>query len=192
MTQVMLFHHAQGLTTGVHAFAERLRSAGHSVAVPDLYEGRVFATLDEGVAHAEALGMDEVIARGVGAAADMPAATVFGGFSLGTLPAQKLAQTRLGALGALLYHGGVGTSWFGDGWPDGVAAQVHGALDDPWMEWPEAHGLIIEMSLARSHGHLFTYPGDAHLFTDSSLDVYDAHATDLVIERTLELLADLS
>lgn len=191
MTQVMLFHHAQGLTAGVHAFADRLRAAGHVVAVPDLYEGRVFASLDEGVAHAEEIGMDEVIARGVAAAADMPPATVFGGFSLGTLPAQRLAQTRPGALAALLYHGGVEPSWFGDGWPAGVAAQVHGALDDPWMEWEEARGLIVEMSVAPAHGHLFTYPGDAHLFTDSSLDVYDAAATDLVIERTLELLAGL-
>ena len=113
MSDVILFHHAQGLTQGVHAFADALRAAGHRVTVPDLLEGATFSTVEEGVAHAQRIGMDEIIRRGVAAAADLPAATVYAGFSLGVLPAQKLAQTRPGALGALLYHDALAASTFG-------------------------------------------------------------------------------
>jgi hypothetical protein len=38
---------------------------------------------------------------------------VYAGFSLGVLPAQSLAQTRSGALGALLFHSCVPVSEFG-------------------------------------------------------------------------------
>jgi dienelactone hydrolase len=107
MSEVILFHHAQGLTRGVQAFGDELRAAGHRVTVPDLYEGATFSVLEDGVAHAEQIGMDEIIDRGVAAAADLPASIVYAGFSLGVLPAQKLAQTRPGALGALLYHEGL-------------------------------------------------------------------------------------
>jgi dienelactone hydrolase len=37
-------------------------------------------------------------------------------------------------------------------------------------------------------GELFVYPGDVHLFTDSSLPAYDAAATTLVVERALAFL----
>jgi dienelactone hydrolase len=39
-------------------------------------------------------------------------------------------------------------------------------------------------------GELFLYPGDQHLFTDSSLPSYDADATALVLRRTLEFLSE--
>lgn len=107
MTDVVLFHHAQGLTAGVHAFADHLRGAGHTVTVPDLYAGVTFDSLAAGVAHARDIGMDEIIARGAAAVAGVPDHVVYAGFSLGAMPAQKLAQTRPGALGAIIYHGGV-------------------------------------------------------------------------------------
>jgi len=187
MAEVMVFHHALGRTAGVLAFADRLRAAGHTVVVPDLYEGRLFTDLDEGVAFAEAIGMETIIERGVAEAAAMPADSVFVGFSLGALPAQKLAQTRAGTLGAILLHGGVAPSWFGDGWPTDVAVQVHASHDDPWVEREEMFELIAEAALAPASGQMFSYPGDAHLFTDSSLAVFDAAATDLVFERIFDL-----
>ena len=103
MAEVLLFHHAQGLTSGVVAFADDLRAAGHTVHTPDLYAGRTFQTLEEGVAHARELGFDNVTAAGVQAADGLPADLVYGGFSLGVAPAQQLAQTRPGARGALLF-----------------------------------------------------------------------------------------
>jgi dienelactone hydrolase len=102
MAEVLLFHHAHGRTSGVEAFADRIRADGHTVHVPDLYEGRVFETLDEGVAHASQIGFDVVMERGVLAAQPLPTSLVYLGISLGALPAQRLAQTRLGAAGARL------------------------------------------------------------------------------------------
>src|SRR5262245_7889753 len=101
MADVLLFHHALGQTSGFLAFADDLRRAGHTVHTPDLYDGHTFQTLDEGIAYAQEVGFGDVIERGVRVADDLPNELVYAGFSLGVLPAQKLAQTRPGARGAL-------------------------------------------------------------------------------------------
>ena len=190
MTDVILLHHAQGLTDGVQAFAEQLRAAGHRVTVPDLYDGKVFDTLEAGVAHAEEeVGLDAITDAGVAAAAQMPADSVYAGFSLGVLPAQKLAQTRPGARGVLLYHSGVPSSVFGGNWPAGVALQVHLAEHDPFDDLAFVQELVQE---AGNDGELFLYPGSAHLFTDSSLTEYDPTIAGQVMERTLQFLDRLS
>ena len=131
MAEVLLFHHALGRTPGVLAFADELRGAGHTVHAPDLYEGRTFDTLDAGMAHVGEIGFREVIARGERAAEGLPAALVYAGFSLGVLPAQKLAQTRPGARGALLCYSCVPASTFGPSWPADVPVQIHGMDADP-------------------------------------------------------------
>src|ERR671916_1167139 len=133
MAEVVLFHHAQGLTPGVVAFADELRRAGHTVHAPDLYDGRTFATLEEGVAHAEEIGFGEVTARGLRAVEGLPAGLVYAGFSLGVGPAQRLAQTRPGARGAVLCYSCVPVSEFGHAWPAGVPVQVHGMDADPYF-----------------------------------------------------------
>src|SRR4051794_3314926 len=133
MTSVVLFHHAQGLTDGVRRFADRLTAAGHQVALPDLYDGATFATLDEGIAHAEKIGFDVVVDRGVAAAADLPERTVYAGLSLGVLPAQQLAQPRPGALGGLFLLPAAPAGHFGS-WPGGVGLQLHLVEDDPVAE----------------------------------------------------------
>ena len=188
MAEVVLFHHAQGLTPGVASFAEELRRAGHAVHVPDLYDGRTFATLEEGVAHAEEIGFGEVIERGVRAAEGLPAELVYAGFSLGVGPAQRLAQTRPRARGALLFHACLPVSEFGSSWPAGVPVQVHGMEADPEFDngWdlPAARALVEEAGV----GELFLYPGGRHLFADVSLSSYDADAAALLGRRVLAFL----
>lgn len=76
MAEVLLFHHAQGLTPGVAAFANKARGEGHIVHTPDLYGGRIFDTLNAGLAYSEQIRMEEIIARGVRAAEDLPAELV--------------------------------------------------------------------------------------------------------------------
>jgi dienelactone hydrolase len=191
MTEVVLFHHAQGLTPGVVAFADELRAAGHTVHTPDLYEGRTFDTLGAGVAHAEEVGFGEIADRGVEAVEELSAGVVYGGFSLGVLPAQRLAQTRPGARGALLFHACVPVTEFGPSWPDAVPVQVHGMADDPYFAGEadiEAARALVETA---ARAELFVYPGDAHLFGDSSLPSYDAEAAALLTRRVLDLLATL-
>lgn len=187
MVHVLLFHHAQGRTDGVLAFADELRAAGHEVTVPDLFDGRTFPTVESGVAHVEALGFGTVVDAGVAAADGLPEDLVYAGFSLGVMPAQRLAQQRPGARGALLYHGAIPAGHFGDGWPEGVPLQAHVMRDDAWGE-PK----VVEALVRDAGGELFLYDGDAHLFTDRSLDAYDAAAAAAVMERTLAFLDALS
>ena len=188
MAEVVLFHHAQGLTPGVAAFADELRRAGHTVHAPDLYDGRTFATLEEGLAYAEEIGFDEVTERGVQAAEALPAELVYAGFSLGLGPAQRLAQTRPGARGALLFYACLPVSEFGPSWPAGVPVQIHAMESDPEFDngWdlPAARALVEEAE----DGELFLYPGDQHLFADSSLPSYDADAAALLGRRVLNFL----
>ena len=188
MAEVALFHHAQGLTPGVAAFADGLRRAGHTVHAPDLYDGRTFATLEEGVAHAEEIGFGVVMERGLRAVEGLPGGLVYAGFSLGVLPAQRLAQTRLGARGAPLFHACLPVSEFGPSWPAGVHAQVHAMEADPEFDngWglPAARALVEEAE----DGELFLYPGDRHLFADGSLSSYDAEAAALLGRRVLAFL----
>jgi len=189
MAEVLLFHHAQGRTAGVDAFADELRRAGHAVHVPDLYDGRTFATIDEGVAHAGEVGFGEILERGVRVADQLPAELVYAGFSLGVMSAQKLAQTRAGARGALLFHACLPVSEFGSTWPADVPVQVHGMEADPFFaeegDLDAARALVETAPLAE----LFLYPGDGHLFADSSLPSYDADAAALLTRRVLDFLA---
>lgn len=191
MAEVLLVHHAQGLTPGVRAFADELRGAGHTVHTPDLFDGRLFDTVEDGVAYAKEVGFDEVLARGERAAEGLPAEAVYAGFSLGAMPAQKLAQTRAGARGALLFHSCIWVSEFGPAWPARVPVQVHAMDADPWFT--EDGGDIDaarELVASADRAELFLYPGDQHLFADSSLPSYDAPAAALLTRRTLEFLQD--
>jgi dienelactone hydrolase len=188
MAEMVLFHHAQGLTPGVVAFADELRRAGHTVHTPDLFEGRTFGTLDEGMRHAEQIGFPEVIGRGVRAVEELPAELVYAGFSLGVLPAQMLAQTRPGARGALLFYSCVPVSEFGPAWPDGVPVQVHGMDADPIFVGEGDIDAARELVEQAKNAELFLYPGDQHYFADSSLPSYDADATALLVQRVLDFL----
>ena len=190
MAEVLLFHHAQGLTPGVRAFADNMRSAGHIVHTPDLFDGRTFQSIDEGLAYIGQIGFDDLRERGVCVANELAPELVYAGFSFGVLPAQKLAQTRHGARGALLFHACLPISgeWAVGPWPDGVAVQIHGMDNDPIFvgegDIDAARGILEKVEGAE----LFLYPGDQHYFADSSLPSYDASATALLTNRVLEFL----
>jgi dienelactone hydrolase len=189
MAELVMYHHAQGLTEGVEAFAAELRQAGHTVHVPDLYEGNTFDTLEEGIDYARQTGFGTIRDRGLAAAEGLGDALVYAGFSLGGMPAQQLAQTRAGARGALLFHSCVPVSEFGEAWPAGVPVQVHGMDADPFFT-EEDGDLDAARALVDSteQAELFLYPGKEHLFADSSLPSYDEAAADLLKRRTLDFL----
>jgi dienelactone hydrolase len=184
MAEVLLFHHVHGLTDGCVAFADDLRAAGHVVHTPDLYDGKTFADLDEGMAYAREVGFDTIVERGRLAAESLPNELVYGGFSLGAVPAQMLSQTRPGAGGALLFHAAIPTSEFGGAWPQGVPLQIHTMEGDELGDVDVARELAAEVAGAE----LFLYPGDRHLFTDRSLSEYDESAARLVMQRVLSFL----
>jgi dienelactone hydrolase len=190
MAEVLLFHHAQGLTRGVHAFADELRAAGHTVHTPDLFDGRTFPSIDEGVAHIRGIGFDEMRERGVRVADGLPSGLVYAGFSFGVLPAQKLAQTRPGARGALLFYSCLPISgeWAFGPWPAGVPVQIHGMDNDPIFVGEGDIHAAREIVEKVADAELYLYPGDQHYFADSSLPSYDADATALLTRRVLEFL----
>ena len=190
MAEVVLYHHVQGLTEGVVAFADELRRAGHTVHTPDLLGGRTFATIEEGMAHAREVGFGVLLERGVAAGEALSSPeVVYGGFSSGVMPAQQLAQTRADARGALLLHACLPVSEFGERWPDGVPVQVHGMDADPFFAEEDGDlGAARELVASTDQAELFLYPGDEHLFTDSSLASYEPAAAQLVMERVLAFL----
>lgn len=190
MAEVLLFHHAQGLTAGCLSFADELRAAGHVVHAPDLYDGKTFADLDDGVGYAREVGFDTIRERGRLAAEDLPNEIVYAGFSLGAMPAQMLAQTRPGAKGALLFHGCVPLSEFGGPWPQGVPLQIHLMEADEWALEGDLDA-AREVDETVESAELFLYPGDRHLFADNSLPDYDESAATLLKQRVLSFLDNI-
>ena len=184
MAEIVLFHHAQGLTDGVRSFGEDLRRAGHTVHVPDLYEGRTFDDLEEGVGHARTIGFDTINERGKAAATELPRGLVYIGISLGAMSAQDLAQNRPGAKGAVILHSAMPPEEFGSPWPRGLPLQIHTMENDDWGDPEIARKLGQEVPEAE----VFLYPGDAHLSTDRSLPVYDEESTKLILQRVLAFL----
>jgi len=189
MAEVVLYHHVQGLTDGVQAFADELRQAGHTVHTPDLFEGRTFGSIEEGIAFAREKGFGALAERGVTAAEQVGPGAVYAGFSFGVMPAQQLAQTRPGARGALLMYSCLPVSEFGTAWPDGVPVQVHAKEDDP--EFAEDRAAAEALAASTDEAELFLYPGNEHLFADSSLPEYDAAAAALLMERVRAFLDEL-
>lgn len=189
MTEIALFHHALGLTPGVVAFADTLRAAGHTVHTPDLFEGKTFASIEEGVGHAQEIGFGTVMERARKAADALPSELVYVGFSLGVVSAQMLAQTRAGARGAVLCYSCVPFTEFGESWPAGVPVQIHGMDADPYFAEEGDLDAARELVASTDDAELFVYPGDQHYFADSTLPSYRPEAAELLTQRVLEFLA---
>jgi len=193
MADVVLFHHIQGLTSGVHALAARWRAAGHTVHTPDLYGGRTFSSIEDGATYSSGVGHPDLATLADEAVATLPPGLVYAGISSGVMQAQRLAQTRPGAAGAVLLESCLPISgeWAIGPWPDGVPVQVHGMDADEFFAGEGDLDAARELVASTSDGELFVYEGDQHLFEDSSLPSYDAAATDLLTERVLAMLSRL-
>jgi dienelactone hydrolase len=184
MAEVVVFHHALGLTDPVRRFAEELRDAGHIVHTPDLFGGRTFEAIEDGMAHAEEVGFPAaILERGRAAVESLPSDLVYIGFSLGELSAQSLAQTRPGANGAVLCYSALPLGEWGDDfpatWPDGVRLQLH--ILDGDEDFDFAQGLARTVPGAK----LFVYPGTEHYFAE-----HDEEAATLLRQRVLEFLGE--
>lgn len=189
MADVLLFHHIQGLTDGVRAFADDLRQSGHTVHTPDLFDGRTFGSIEEGFGFARDTGFEAIRERGVAAVDGLGAELVYAGFSFGVTIAQRLAQTRPGARGALLMYSCLPVAEFGETWPESLPVQIHGKEGDEFFD--EDLPAARELAESTATAELFVYPGDQHLFADSSLDAYDPEASALLMERVRAFLASV-
>jgi dienelactone hydrolase len=192
MAEVVLFHHAMGQTAGFHDFAQQLRDAGHTIHTPDLFEGRTFSSIEDGLAFVEELGFpDQLVERADHAVASLPDEVVYAGFSVGVVSAQRLAQTRPGAKGALLFYSCIPLEFFGGSWPSGVPVEIHAMDADPFFVDEgdlEAAGQLVAST---DQAELFLYPGDQHYFADSSLPSYRPEAASLLLERVKAFLYEV-
>jgi len=141
------------------------------------------------MAYAREAGFDTLAERGVAAAEGIGSNVVYAGFSFGVMMAQRLAQSRPGARGALLIYSCLPVSEFGQAWPESVPVQVHGKEGDEFfLEDIDAARALVGSS---DRAELFLYPGAEHLFADSSLPAYDPAAAALLTERVLAFLEKL-
>ncbi|MFF4777826.1 dienelactone hydrolase family protein [Microtetraspora fusca] len=192
MTEIVLFHSAQGLRPGVSAAADILRSAGHTVRTPDYYDGEIFDDIESGLRKRDALGFAEVERRVREIGADIREPAVFAGFSLGAYAAQLLAATHPAARGAVLLHGGVTADEVISGpWPSTVPVQVHYMERDPWIDATEIAELGRAVTAAGARFEAHVYPGETHLFTDPDLPGYDPDAAALVWQRVIDFFKPL-
>jgi dienelactone hydrolase len=189
VANVVIFHHIQGLTPGMRRMAETIRDAGHDVHAPDLHDGRVFESIEEGAAFRQS-GAAEVDVRADEAVAQLPEDLVYIGVSSGVMQAQRLAQTRSGARGVVLIESAIPITgeWAFGAWPEGVPVQIHGADADEFFAGEGDIDAAREIVATVDDGELFIYPGDQHLFEDDSLPSHDAQATALLTERVLAFL----
>lgn len=191
--EVVLLHSALGLRPAVHGWAAHLRAAGHRVHTPDIFDGEVFASVEEGLRKRDALGIPEIGRRTRAAVATLPAGLVFMGWSLGAVGAQVLAATRPGAKAAVLLHGIAPLPAIGvRQWPTGVPIQIHSADADPWVPEPLVQAFEAAVTTAGVHAETWRYPGAAHMFDDPDLPGHSVEATALARERITRFLERLS
>ncbi|GII60848.1 dienelactone hydrolase [Sphaerisporangium krabiense] len=151
---------------------------------PDLFAVHPFARLDDGQAHAEKIGLDDLLEQGVRAADTLPDEMVYAGWSLGVIPAQTLAQTRPRARGALLLEACLPAAE----WPQELPVQIHGMDADPFFAGEGDLDAARTLVASAKHGELCLYPGDRHLFADAGLPFFDAQASALLMRRALDFL----
>lgn len=179
MAEIILFHHAQGLTEGLRTLAERLHAAGHDVHTPDLYSGVVFDRLDEGLAFASRIGHDAIEEVARRSARQYPHTDTVIGFAMGAFPAQLLAQEWSKVHHVTLVAGGLPPHELSGEWRVDVRLDVHVADPDDWVPPGSLDPLMVH---ARG-SHLHRYRGVRHMFADPSSPDYDADAADLFEER---------
>jgi dienelactone hydrolase len=193
MATVVLLHSALGLTSQVTAWADALRADGHDVVTPDMFGGVTFGEVDEAVAFVDANGgppafVDAArasISGATGARVEGP--RVYAGFSFGAAVAEILALTEPDAIGLVVMHGALSPVWFDAlEWPEGLTAQLHYAVDDPWIE-PAENAAFLE--LADGACEEFVYPGAGHLFGFEGWHEYDDEASHQMFEHVSDFVA---
>ncbi|EFE70045.1 dienelactone hydrolase family protein [Streptomyces viridosporus] len=187
---IMLFHSTYGLGPAVHRAADRLRAAGHEVFTPDLFEGRTFTTVEEGMAYREETGKEELLRRAVLAAAPYSErGLVYAGFSFGASVAQTLALGDGHARGLLLLHGTSDIA--ANASVDDLPVQLHVAEPDPFETDDWLSAWYLQMRRAGADVEVYRYAGAGHLYTDPDLPDWDEEAAEATWRVALGFLESL-
>ncbi|MFF5404855.1 dienelactone hydrolase family protein [Streptomyces misionensis] len=187
---IMLFHSTYGLRPAVRDAADRLRTAGHQVWTPDLFAGRTFDTVEEGMEYSDGIGKEELLKRAVLAAAPYSErGLVYAGFSLGASIAQTLALGDAKARGLLLLHGTSDIA--ANAYVDELPVQLHVAEPDPFETDDWLSAWYLQMGRAGADVEVYRYAGAGHLYTDPGLPDYDAEAAEATWRVALGFLDGL-
>ena len=74
-------------------------------------------------------------------------------------------------------------------WPQGVPAQVHYTVDDPFRQQEEIDAVVAAVEAADATVEVFDYPGSGHLFADpSKADEYQPAEAGVMWSRVAEFL----
>lgn len=187
MAALVLLHSALGRTSGMDAIAQAFTAAGHSVSIPDFYQGQTFTTAEAGVAHAQEVGFSTLVDRVAADCEGFGAEIVFGGLSLGAAIAQQMGKNDPRARGVLAFHGGGFPK--PTRWQSQVPVQIHFSVDDDWRTPGEAETLMESAARAGSAAEYFLYPGATHLFSDPETPDFDAANAAVLHARALHFLA---
>lgn len=185
MAYCVLFHSVLGLRPAVHAAAERLVRAGHTVLTADLLSGHVADNLADGVALRDTFGRDKLINRGHASVFDVQPGAVYLGLSFGATVALHVAERRGDAAGVVLLHGAPQPA---AAWPHAVPVAVHSADPDEYVDRAEL------TSWAERGAEVHTYARCSHLFTDpdyAERTAADAQAAEDMWRRVEHFIARL-
>lgn len=190
MATIAVFHSALGVREGVRDAARRLRDAGHDPHIVDYYgDERSFDDLTNAVDYVNEVGFPALMQAAIDAVADLPDGFAVLGFSNGSGVAEYVAIHR-SVTKAVLGSGTLPLAMMGaDTWPSRTAAQIHYAAHDPFRNEDWLESVIDSVRNSGAPLEVYTeYPGNGHLFTDSSLPDYDEANTELFWKRVTAFL----
>lgn len=191
---VLVLHAWWGLNEDIKALCERLAAAGFVAFAPDLYHGRVAATIPE--AEDLVVRLDETEQQ---AQAEVAAAAEFLGrydqqgrglaviaFSMGVYYSLQQANNAPDQVRRVIIFYGSGGEDFGAA---RAAYLGHFAADDPYEPPQQVAALAAALRDAGRPVTFHTYPGTGHWFFEPGVpEAYDADAAALAWERTLAFL----
>lgn len=188
MAEIVLFHHACGLTGGVREVAETLSSAGHTVHTPDLFEGMKFTNPLDGMTWASSIGFPNLTRR-AREYVDTLGTTelVYGGLGIGANRVAEQVIHRPGALAGFFLYSVFDPGRWQKRWPADVPAQAHLCEDDPWRE----PGIEAAFKARIPHAEVLTYPGESHLFAEIGQPDYSPDLARIVMSSVVDFLDEL-
>lgn len=189
---VLVLHPWWGLNEDVENFCDRLAKEGFVAFAPDLFHGKVAATIPEAEALVQAHEKEyqkvqaEVAdaARSLAERTKGPLAVV--GFSFGAYYALHLSNADPGHVAKAVVFYGTGQEDFSN---SKAAYLGHFAENDPFESKEGVNQLAGLLKAAGRKAVFHTYPKTGHWFFEPSRkDAYDAQAADLAWKRTVDFL----
>lgn len=191
---VLVLHAWWGLNTYFRDLCEQLAAQGYLVLAPDLYTGRVAATIEQAEEYLNAtdpqqIGDTVMAARDFLLAHPACESKTLGviGFSMGaawSLVAAAREPQKIGAV--VLFYGAYEVEF------DKVSAPVlgHFSPEDEWEPYDQIQALEGTMRQAGINVNFHSYPGQKHWFAETNRPEYDPESARLAWQRTFEFLRE--